>query len=199
MRVYVRVLSFTRYISDLVTYILCIDPIKSLSRTELLKASTAGSCMMSASFFMIRSSFLEIHINRTTVPVHRPLLGLNPDISHSKSIHSLRCSPINQNQSNLANSGYQILRKRVETTHIVPQLPKKINHHQATQRQVGDSQPFSPLELIAKYPFPPSPPTKCQQTGDNLAEKERNTILNVLDRDKNSVRVYDLIGWHIGR
>ena len=85
MRVYVRVLSFTRYISDLVTYILCIDPIKSLSRTELLKASTAGSCTMSASFFMIRSSFLELDINRSTVPVHRPLLSQSPDISLPKA------------------------------------------------------------------------------------------------------------------
>ena len=132
-----------------------------------------------------------LDINRSTVLVHQPLLSQNPGTSHSESIDTLRCSSINQKQSTLANGGYQILRKRVETTHLLAQLPKKINNHLVTQKQIGDSLPFWPLELIAMYAGS-SVPTKCQKTGDNLEEKERNTMLSV-DRDNNSVRVYDLI------
>ena len=41
---------------------------------------------------------------------------------------------------------------RKETTHPVAQLPKKINNHLVTQMQIGDSQPFSPFELITMNP-----------------------------------------------
>ena len=52
---------------------------------------------------MISSSFLMLHINRsTTVPAHRPHLSLIPGISHSESMYSLRCSPIIQKQYKLA-------------------------------------------------------------------------------------------------
>ena len=129
------------YISDMVT---CMGSIESL-----LKASTVCKCM--SAFFMISSSFLVLHTDRSTILVHQPLLSLSTGISHSESIHSLRCSPINQKQHKLANSGYQILRQREETTHADPQLPKKINNHLLTQKQIGDSQPFSPLELITMY------------------------------------------------
>jgi len=143
---------------------------------------------MFASFFMI-----VLHINKSTVPAHQPLLCLSPDISHSGSIHSLRCSPINQKQYYLANDGYQILRQREETTHPLQQLPKKINNYLVTQMQIGDSQPFSPLELITMYPGQNSVSTKCQQTGDK-ADKERNTkVKKVPHEDDNSIRVDDLI------
>jgi len=67
-----------------------------LSRTELLKGSTVGNCKLRRllRFFMISSSFLVLHINSSTVQVHRPLLNLNPDISRFESIYSLRCSLI---------------------------------------------------------------------------------------------------------
>ena len=80
----------------------------------------------------------------------------------------------------------------METTDLLVQLPKKINNRLVTQKQIGDSHPFWPLELIAMYAGT-SLPTKGQQTGDNLAKKERNTSLSDLDSDNNSVRVYDLI------
>ena len=59
----------------------------------------------------------------------------------------------------------------METTHSLAQLPKKINNHLVTQKQIGDSLPFWPLELITTYAGKSSP-TKCQQTGDNLAERK---------------------------
>jgi hypothetical protein len=62
-----------------------------------------------------------------------------------------------------------------------------------TQRQIGDSQPFSPLELIAMYPVSSSVSTKHQQTGDE-AEKERNTaVMGVPHGEDNSIRVNNLI------
>ena len=137
---------------------------------------------------MISSSVLVLHINR----IHRLLLSLSLDISHHESIHSLQCSPINQNQYILAG-GYQILQQREETTHPSTQLPKKINNHLATQRQIGDSQPFSPLELITMYPEARSVPTKHRQTGDK-AEKKRNTVVTGAPHgNDNSVRVNNLI------
>ena len=139
---------FCLCISDI--YTLCID---SLCRTERLKTSIVRKLRvgMSASFFVI-ISFLVLHsTNRSTVPIHQPLLSLSPDICDSESIYSLRCSQIIQKQYYLANIGYQILRQRKETTHNWSQLPQKINHLE-TQRQIGDSQPFSPLELITMYP-----------------------------------------------
>ena len=54
--------------------------------------------------------------------------------------------------NDLANGGYQILRQREETTHPVAQLSKKINNHLVEQRQIEDSQPFLPSELITMYP-----------------------------------------------
>ena len=84
-------------------------------------------------------------------------------------------------------------RQRKEATHSLSQLPKKINSYPVTQTQIGDSQPFSPLELIAMYPEKDAVPRKLQQTGDNLAEKERNTATMVFRRDDSSIRVNDLI------
>ena len=79
--------------------------------------------------------------------------------------------------------------EREETTHPGLQLPKKINIHLVTHRQNGDSQPFSPLELITLYPGENSVPTKRQKTGDK-AEKERNTVdRGLLHIDNNSIRV----------
>ena len=61
---------------------------------------------------------------------------------------------------------------------------------------MGDSQPFSPLELITMYARKNSVTTKRQQTGDE-AEKERNTDLRGVPRgDDNSVRVNDIIFGH---
>ena len=174
------------YISDMVT---CIGSLEFS-----LKASTVCKCM--SAFFMISSSFLVLHTERSTVLVHQPLLSLSSGISHSESIHSFRCSPIKEEQHNLANSGYQILRQREETTHTYPQLLKKINNHPLTQRQIGDSPPFSPLELITMYAGKDSVMTKRQQTGDE-AEKERNTVLFGVPRgDSNSIRVNDIIFDH---
>ena len=83
---------------------------------------------------------------------------------------------------------------RKETTHSGAQLPKKINNHLVTQRQIGYSQPFSPLELITMYPEWKAVPKKCQQTGDNLEEKGRYTFgRGPLHGDDNSICVYDLI------
>ena len=168
----------------------CIRSIESL-----LKASTVCKCM--SAFFMISSSFLVLHTDRSTVLlVHQRLLSLSPGISHSESIHSLGYSPIKQKQHKLANSRYQRLRQRTETTHKHPQLPKKINNCLLTQRQIGDSQPFSPLELITMRAGKDSVMTKRQQTGDE-AEKERNTVLFGVPRgDNNSIRVNDIIFDH---
>ena len=160
-----------------------------------LKASAVGNC--TSAFFIISFSFLVLYTDRSTVLlVHRPLLSLSPGISHSESIHSLRCSPIKQKQHKLANSRYQILRQREETTHKHLQLPKKINNRLLTQRQIGDSQPFSPLELITMRAGKESVATKRQQTGDE-AEKERNTVLMGVPRgDDNSIRVNDITFGH---
>ena len=67
----------------------------------------------------------------------------------------------------------------------------KENQQPVTQKQIKDSQPFSPLELITMYPGQNSVPTKHQQCGDN-AEKERNTV-GALHGDNNSICVHDLI------
>ena len=133
-----------------------------MRRNEPLKASTVDT-----SFYMIgESSFLVLHFNRSMIPVYRPLLSLSSDRSHSESIHCPQSSLVKLNEYGLPSRGYQILRQRKATTHPGPQLPKKINNHLGTQRQIGDSQPFSPLELIAMYPERKPVPTKHQQTGD---------------------------------
>ena len=65
-----------------------------------------------------------------------------------------------------------MLRQREETAHPGAQLLKKINNRLVTQRQIGDSQPFSPCELITMYPGQWSVTTKCQQTGDKAKEEK---------------------------
>ena len=51
-----------------------------------------------------------------------------------------------------------------------------------------------PLELIAMYPWEIPVPTKRQQTGDNLAEKEGITVgTEAPHGDNNSICVNDLI------
>ena len=58
---------------------------------------------------------------------------------------------------------------------------------------MGDSQPFSPLELIAMSPGKRSVTTKRQQIG-NKAEKERNTAFRGVPHvNDNSICVNDLI------
>ena len=155
---YARVLGFCSYISSV--------------QLLLPYVSVHLNLFCMSAFFMISSSFLVLRTDRSTVLVHQPLLSLNPGISHSESIYSLRCSPINQAQHKLENSRYQILRQRGDTTHPYPQLPKKINNHLLTTRQIGDSQPFSPLELIAMYAEKDTVPKMRQQTGDNLAKRK---------------------------
>ena len=142
---------FVYTISDIVTDSLCLDLLESLSRT---KGSTVGSCKSRVVRFVfkISSSFLALHIYRESKAlVHRPLLSLSPNISHPEIIHSIQYSPINRKQQHLTKGGYQIIRQREETTHSGLQLPKEINNHLMTRRQIGDSQPFSPLELITMY------------------------------------------------
>ena len=168
----------------------------TLSRTEPLKASAVLSsklrCLLRFSWSVTPRSSYYTSTDLYTIPVHQPFLSLSPDISHSESILSLWCSPINQKQYSLAKGGYEILRQREETTHPYAQLPKKVNNYPATQRQIGDSQPFSPLALIAMYPVWMTAPTKRQQTGDK-AEMERNTLGGVRRGDDNSIRVNNLI------
>ena len=53
---------------------------------------------------------------------------------------------------------------------------KENQEHLITQRQIGDSQPFSPLELITMYPEKKPVPTKRQQTGDK-AENLKEILL----------------------
>jgi hypothetical protein len=123
---------------------------------------------------MISSSFLVLHINRSIVmlPVHRPLLSLGPDISHSENIHSLRCSPVKLKQYNLAKRWISNAPTEGGDHSLSHTTAKEISNYLVTQRQIGDSQPFSPLELIAMYPEHKSVPAKRQQSGDK-AEKEK--------------------------
>ncbi|KIJ97337.1 hypothetical protein K443DRAFT_254452 [Laccaria amethystina LaAM-08-1] len=58
------------------------------------KYFTTGLNLRNVCFFFHIESVTRFLCYRPTVPVHRPLLSLSPDISHSDSIHSLRCSPI---------------------------------------------------------------------------------------------------------
>ena len=70
-----------------------------LSRAEHLKASTVGIARCAMPFFMISSSFLMLHFNRSTVMVLR-YQPLSPDISHSESRHS----PMFNNQTKAISS-----------------------------------------------------------------------------------------------
>ena len=71
----------------------------------------------------------------------------------------------NQSRATLSSKAVDIKysdKGRKETIHPYTQLPKKINNHLVTQRQIGYSQPFSPLELIAMYPEEYAVSTKHQ-------------------------------------
>ena len=136
-----------------------------------------------------------LHINRsTTVPAHRPHLSLIPGISHSESMYSLRCSPIIQKQYKLAKR-WDIKysdRERGDCS-LSWTTAKGIINYLVTERQIGDSQPFPPLESITMYPVCKSATTRRQQTGDE-AENERDTVgKGVPHGDDNSICVDHLI------
>ena len=136
-----------------------------------------------------------LHINRsTTVPAHRPHLSLIPEISHSESMHSLRCSPIIQKQYKLAKWCDVKYSDRERGDHSLScTTAKKIINYLVTERQIGDSQPFPPLESITMYPVCKSATTRRQQTGDE-AENERNTLGKAVPHgDDNSICVNHLI------
>ena len=145
---------------------------------------------------MISSSFLMLHVNRsTTVPAHRPHLGLIPGISRSESMHeSLRCSPIIQKQYKLAKRWDIKYSDRERGDHSLScTTAKGIINYLVTERQIGDSQPFPPLESITMYPVCKSATTRRQQTGDE-AENKRNTVVRGEPHgDDNSICVDHLI------
>jgi len=149
--------------------------------------------MMSASLFIISCSFLVLYINRSTgTGTSTPSEPKSWRILFWK--HTL--SPMFTNQIIGTSAGKQYISNTpTEGGDYSPwyTTAKKINNYLVTQRQIGDSQPFSPLELIAIYPGKNAVQTKCQQTGDK-AEKKRNTLgIGAPFGEDNSIRVKDLI------